>query len=178
MFMNVESEMIYRTPDIDWAVMQVYDASSNQVINVLDSRYQDPSTSFVDEHDQVTELPTSYLMGTNAFRLILVSGTNYQYSVYGAQGNQIPEIPTVMTNAFRANKTNSTEQVSFGIKPGEVGHYLTLQASTDLVNWANLLPTHTNYFYGFDPDIHYSETNALNGNSKRFFRLLDQTGPF
>lgn len=155
--------MPYRVTNIDWAVIEVYNSASNQVINALDSRFQVPSASIVDVQNQLLDLPTAYLVGTNPFRLSVVTGTNFQHRVYGAQGNQIAELPNTISLPVISQGTNLLH-----VTAGDVGRVLVLQGSTNLADWVDLTAPHTNYYSGFDPGFSYSEKLVSPG---RFFRL-------
>ncbi len=142
--------------------MQVYDLSNN-IVDVLDSRYADTRYSIVDTNNQILDLRTVYLTGNYAFRLTMVSGTNYQYRVYGAQGNQIPELPNSISLPLIAKGTNSLQ-----VTVGDVGRVLVLQGTTNLTSWVDLTEPHTNYYNGYDPGFSFSEKVV---SPTRFFRL-------
>lgn len=167
--MKLPSNIPYKVPNIDWMVMEVYDQNGN-LTNYFDSRY-DPYSTYVDTNNEVLDLPTSYLTNNSNFRLIVVSGTNYEnYRVYDGTGSQISELPvTISQPIIYKNKT-----VSVSVIPGEIGRYLTLQGSIDLVNWTNLTSGYLTYYSGYDPGFTYSETNSY---KSRFFRVRADSGP-
>ncbi len=138
MAMQLESDMPYKVTGINWAVMYVYNSASNAVIDALDSRYEDPSTSIVDYDDQLLVLPTAYVSGGYPFRMSVVSGANYQYLVYGTQGNQIPELPNTISLPLIAKGTNLLH-----VTTGDVGRVLVFQGTTNLTSWVDLTgPAH------------------------------------
>jgi hypothetical protein len=159
--MSLESDMPYHTTNINWAVMQVYNLASNTVVDIRDSRYEDPSTSIVDYYHQLLVIPTAYASGNFKFRLSIESGTN-QYRVFGAQGNQIPELPNTISLPVIAKGTNALQ-----VTAGDVGRVLVLQGTTNLASWIDLTG-HTNYYTGYDPGFSYSEKVVSPGH---FFRL-------
>jgi len=172
---------MFFVPNINWAVLEVFN-KGGYLLYVTDSRYEpDYRAGGVDTNHQLLALPSAYIVGDPDYKIRLVVVSNGgDYRVYDNTGAQVPEAPVI----FSIQQNNGVKTIK--VTGGNAGRLLTLQGSSNMLDWEDLSQGHVVGYMGpagaghqrfagpIDSGFALLDTNLF---PMRFYRIKKDVSP-